>query len=249
MRDLLQRLARRPWAIAGLLLGIGVLLGLVLFVVQVVTYAKDIRAGKPEPFSTRKHEMSLSRALSQKPPETIDLSRVEPKDPVPQLGNPEAKIHIVEFLDYQCPFCRSTAPAIRAFMERHASDVLFEVRDFPLESLHPQAMDAAIAARCIFAQGDANRYWRYHDILYATQDELDASALRTDAQAVGADLSAFDACVSSRAPETSIRASMADGVAAGVQGTPTFFVNGYLVQGALEPADFEAIYTEMKQRQ
>jgi protein-disulfide isomerase len=165
------------------------------------------------------------------------------------LGSPDAKIHIVEFLDYQCPFCRSTAPAIRAFMERHASDVLFEVRDFPLESLHPQAMDAAIAARCIFAQGDANRYWRYHDILYATQDELDASALRTDAQAVGADLSAFDACVSSRAPETSIRASMADGVAAGVQGTPTFFVNGYLVQGALEPADFEAIYTEMKQRQ
>ncbi|MEO5927597.1 MAG: thioredoxin domain-containing protein [Patescibacteria group bacterium] len=248
MRDLLRQIIKRPWALAGLLLAIGVVVGLVLFVVQVVSFARDIKAGKPDPFTARQHEASLTNILSQKPLTNLDLSRVETHDVVPMLGNPEAKIHIVEFLDYQCPFCSHSAPEIRLFMNHHADDVLFEVRDFPLESIHDRAMDAAIAARCVFAQGNADRYWRYHDILFASQNDLGDATLRANAQTVGADLATFDACVKARIPESSIRSSLEDGVAAGVRGTPTFFVNGYRIQGALEQQDLEEIVAKMKQR-
>ena len=233
---------------AGLFLSVCVVVGLVLFAIQVGAYARDIKAGKPDPFTSRKHEASIARIFTQTPPSTVDLSRVETKESVPMLGNPEAKIHIVEFLDYQCPFCRHSAPDVRAFMTKHANDVLLEVRDFPLESLHPQAMDAAIAARCVFAQGKPDVYWRFHDVLFAAQDDLSAAALRSDAQAAGASLATYDACVVARIPEASIRNSLADGVAAGVQGTPTFFVNGYRVQGALELQDLEDIIAKLKER-
>lgn len=248
MLDSLHSIVRRPWALAGLVLSAIVLVGLVLFSAQVVGYARDIKAGKPDPFTSRSKEASLERTLSQAPPAGVDLSRIEPPGNVPMLGNPSAKIRIIEFLDYQCPFCRHSAPEVRAFMAAHADDVLLEVRDFPLESLHPQAVDAAIAANCVFAQGNADQYWRYHDILFATQDDLSATALRANAETVGADLNAYDACVQSRRPESAIRASVEDGVAAGVSGTPTFFVNGSRVQGALEREDLEEIYQIVSKR-
>jgi protein-disulfide isomerase len=232
----------------GFLLSGLMLVGLVLFSVQVVRYMRDIKAGKPDPFTARQHEVSLTKILSQKPLTDLDLSRVETQEATPMLGDPSAKIRIVEFLDYECPFCRRSAPAIRTFMERHAHEVLFEVRDFPLESLHPHAMDAAIAARCIFAQGDADRFWRYHDILFASQEDLSATALRSNAHAIGADLMVYDRCVAARIPEPSIRASLEDGTAAGVRGTPTFFMNGIRIQGALELSDLEEIVSQLKER-
>lgn len=248
MLDSLRQLARRPWAVAGLFLSLMVLAGLALFASRVVGYVHDIESGKPDPFLARQRDASIARVFNQAPLTGIDLSRIESHDAVPMLGNPEAKIHIVEFLDYQCPYCRRAAPTIRAFMEKHADDVLFEVRDFPLTSIHPQALDAAVAARCVFAQGNADRYWRYHDILFASQDDLSAEALRSDAATVGADLSSFDACVASHGQDAGINASLQDGLAAGVAGTPTFFVNGYRIQGVLEAQDLEDIVAQAKQR-
>jgi protein-disulfide isomerase len=248
MRDILQRIIRHPWAFVGLLLSAITLTGLTLFAIQVAGYVRDIKAGKPDPFTVREREASISQLLAATPPGSIDLSRVESTGANPMLGNPAAKIHIVEFLDYQCPFCRQSAPDVRAFMNRHADDVLLIIRDFPLESLHPDAMNAAIAARCVFSQGDANRFWRYHDLLFASQDDLGAATLRANAATVGTDISAFDACVASREPESGIRASIEDGTAAGVRGTPTFFVNGHRIQGALDLENLEEIVSQVKER-
>jgi len=248
MRDILQRIIRHPWAVLGLLLSAITLTGLTLFAIQVAGYVRDIKAGKPDPFTIREREASISHLLASKSLESVDLSRAESGGANPMLGNPAAKIRIVEFLDYECPYCKRSAPDVRAFMNRHADDALLVVRDFPLESLHPSAMDAAIAARCVFAQGDANRYWRYHDLLFASQDTFGAATFRANAVTVGADLSAFDACVARREPEAGIRASIEDGTAAGVVGTPTFFVNGHRIQGALDLENLEEIVSQVKER-
>lgn len=248
MQDILRRIIRHPWATVGAFFGLLVCVGLMLFAIEVVRYAGDIQAGKPNPFTAREREVSVTKLLSQIPLTNTDASRVESKGTDPMLGNPSAKIRIVEFLDFECPFCRTSAPEIRTFMARHANDVLLIVRDFPLESIHDQAMNAAIAARCVFAQGNAERYWRYHDLLYAAQESLGPAMFRTTAETVGADLTAYDACVASRVPETGIRASIEDGTAAGVRGTPTFFVNGYRVQGAVDLATLEEIFSQMKKR-
>jgi protein-disulfide isomerase len=248
MQDVLRRILRHPWALAGAMLSLVVFVGLMLFAIQVLRYMGEIRAGKPNPFTAREREVSVTRLLAQTPLTNVDLSRVESKGTDPMLGNPAAKIRIVEFLDFECPFCRRSAPELRTFMARHANEVLLIVRDFPLESIHPQAMDAAIAARCVFAQGEADRYWRYHDLLFSSKDPIGAAMLRTTAQTVGADLGAFDACVASRAPEVGIRASIEDGTAAGVRGTPTFFVNGYRVQGEVDLATLEEILSQMRER-
>lgn len=248
MHDVLRRILRHPWAIAGSLLSLLVLVGLGLFAAQVLGYVQDIRSGKPNPFTAREREVSVTKLLSQTPLTNLDLSRVESKGTDPMLGNPDAQIRIVEFLDYECPYCRRSAPDVRTFVARHANDVLLIVRDFPLESIHPQAMDAAIAARCVFAQGNADRYWRYHDLLFASQDSLGPTVFRGIAETVGADLAAFDQCVVARTPEATIRTSIEDGTAAGVRGTPSFFVNGYRVQGAVDLSALEEIFSQMKER-
>jgi protein-disulfide isomerase len=232
----------------GLFLSVIVLGGLLLFAVQVAGYVRDIKAGKPDPFAARNREVKMSRILNQEQQRTVDLSRIKSDEKNPMLGNPEAQIEIVEFLDYECPFCRQTAPALRAFMAAHADQVILTVRDFPLETLHPSAMSAAIAARCVFAQGDPNKYWRYHDVLFAEQDNLSSPALRVYAEAVGVDVAQYDECVSSRATEEGIRNSMADGAAAGVSGTPTFFVNGRTIPGALDRETLEEMFRQLTEK-
>ncbi|MFA5935578.1 MAG: DsbA family protein [Patescibacteria group bacterium] len=248
MNDVLRQIRRHPWALAGGVLSVIVLIGLGMFAFQVASFARDIKEGKADPFESKRREASVTQLLAQTPLTDLDLTRIESKGTDPMLGNPAAKIRIVEFLDYECPFCRASAPDVRTFLARHPDDVLLIVRDFPLESIHSSAMNAAIAARCVFAQGDANRFWRYHDILFSQQDDLGATALRDHAATVGADLSAFDACVASRQTEEGIRASIADGTAAGVRGTPSFFVNGYRIQGTLDLAALEEIFSQLKNR-
>jgi protein-disulfide isomerase len=168
---------------------------------------------------------------------------VQPKGPVkvtttgrPARGPANAKVTMVEFVDYQCPFCgaleRDTMPSI---VRNYGDRVRIVSRQFPL-SIHPHAMAAAITMECAYRQG---RFWQLHDALFHHQDELDAAGLDRQAKEAGLDLGALRTCRRSAATTRAIEKDVADGRAAGVTGTPTVFVNGKAISGAQPYSQFK----------
>jgi protein-disulfide isomerase len=235
---------KNPWAVAGLVFSLLLVAGLGLFVMQVISDMRDIKAGK-DPLVARRLEASVAALLAQTPSGSADLSRIEGAGKAPKIGGPSAKIRIVEFLDYQCPSSAAAAPILRAFVAKHPEDILLIVRDFPLEREHPNALASAIAARCVADQGNANVFWMYHDLLFRTQDRLANADLRSDAESVGADLATFDACVTNPVSEAAVRSSLSDGVTAGVSGTPTLFIGSARIDGAPTAEVLEEIHRQL----
>jgi protein-disulfide isomerase len=239
---------KRPVAIIGA--GIAVLIGawFVAFVWSVGSDVYLIKSGQMNPLESAKlknFQSSVSHALSNADVTQKDIERIEQGDN-PTLGNPKAKLHIVEFLDYGCPFCKQEAPVVRSFMAAHLDDAYLVIRDFPLTDLHPSAMDDAIAARCVFAQGDSEKYWMFYDRLFASQDAQAPADLRIYAEQIGVDLSVYDACVAAKQPQGTIQQSLQDGLDAGVGATPTFFFNGFKVPGAIDADSFNVIAQQVE---
>jgi protein-disulfide isomerase len=167
-----------------------------------------------------------------------------PLDGAAVFGDPDAPIKIVEFTDYQCPFCtRHYAETLPLLMENFVDTgkVYYVIRDFPLTSIHPQAVEAAEAARCAGKQG---AYEEMHDLLFLRQAEWSgnegATAVFTGyAEELGLDVDAFSQCLESGEMETAVLDDMSEGANFGVTGTPAFFINGTLVSGALPYESFE----------
>jgi len=148
----------------------------------------------------------------------------------PTLGRADAPVTLVEFSDYQCPFCQrffaTTLPALKKdYID--TGKLRFVYRDFPLE-MHPHAREAAVAAHCAGEQG---KYWEMHDALFQYQAALAPAQIAERARALGLDSSRFDQCLTSGRHTASIERGLADGAAAGVQGTPGFVV------GKTQPGD------------
>jgi protein-disulfide isomerase len=178
------------------------------------------------------------RLLSQRAPQAA----AAPNGPVrasvtgaPALGRADAPVTIVEFSDYQCPFCQrffaTTLPALkREYVD--AGKVRYVFRDFPLDQLHPQARKAAEAAHCAGEQG---KYWEMHDALFGHPGALTPPELAEHARAVGADGARFDECLSSGRHAARVERGLAEGAAAGIQGTPGFVIGrtkaGDVVEG------------------
>ncbi len=153
------------------------------------------------------------------------------------LGDPNAPVTIVEFSDYQCPYClrhfQQTMPQLKKdYID--TGKVRYVFKDFPLTQIHPLAVPAAEAAECAGEQG---KYWEMHDLLFGQQERWIQAAQPNDvfkefAQEIGLDMNAFDECVQSGKYQDEITADMHEGLAAGVQGTPAFFINGQFLSGA-----------------
>lgn len=139
-------------------------------------------------------------------------------------GNKEAKIALIEFSDYQCPFCARFFTETLPQIEKEyisAGKLKYVIRDFPLEAIHPHAFKAHEAANCAGEQG---KYWEMHDRLFQNQNLLGAAELPKHAQAIGLETAEFEACLRSGKQAAEIRKDLADGQNAGVHGTPTFFL-------------------------
>jgi protein-disulfide isomerase len=139
-------------------------------------------------------------------------------------GGKDAPLTLIEFSDYQCPFCSrhftETLPQIeRDYIK--TGKVKYVFHDFPIESIHPQAFKAAEAARCAGEQG---KYWEMHDQLFANQKALTPDDLTRHAQAVALDVTNFKQCLNSGKNASHIRGAMSEGAKFGVTGTPTFFL-------------------------
>jgi protein-disulfide isomerase len=170
-------------------------------------------------------------------PATRGSSEAVPPGDHPQRGPASAPVTIVEYGDYQCPYCSQAEGALRQALSDYGNQVRLVYMDFPLRN-HPQAMDAAQAARCAGEQG---RFWEYHDALMRNQAQLSPLLLINLAGQLGLDGASFGSCVSDRRYQGAIRADMAEGKKAGASGTPTFFVNGRRAEGALSYAEFAAM--------
>jgi protein-disulfide isomerase len=156
----------------------------------------------------------------------------------PAWGPADARVTIVEYSDFQCPYCKifndNTYGRLR---QQYGNQVRFVFRDFPLDSIHPQARPAAEAAQCAHEQG---KFWEYHDIIFANQQALQPSDLKRYARQLDLDGAQFDDCVDTRKYQASVEADLQDGFRRSVTGTPTFFINGQVLVGAQPFEEFEA---------
>jgi protein-disulfide isomerase len=160
-------------------------------------------------------------------------------DDDPFLGPQDAPITIVEFSDYQCPYCTKWYQEVHSrLMKDYAGKVRFIYRDFPLYSIHPEAQSAAEAANCAGEQG---AYWQFHDVLFGQNSELGVPAYTKYAAALGLNTSQFDQCVSDRKYKSEVEADYKYASSLGVSSTPTFFVNGLAVVGAQPYEVFQQI--------
>lgn len=140
----------------------------------------------------------------------------------PMRGKDDAKITIVEFSDFECPFCDKARLEINKVVDAYPNDVKFYFLHFPL-TMHPNAKSAAIAAECANRQG---KFWEVHDLLFMNQNNLNEGIIRDAAVKGGADQAKLDACMKDPAIATFVDADMKQGEEAGVEGTPSFFING-----------------------
>ncbi|MGQ0793713.1 MAG: thioredoxin domain-containing protein [Deltaproteobacteria bacterium] len=153
---------------------------------------------------------------------------------VPVLGDKNAKVTIVEYSDFQCPFCKKGAEMMPPILQQYKGKVKLVYKQFPLPN-HAWAKDAAIGSLCAYKQGNDN-FWKFHDLVFAKQKEITVDKskelFKGYAAQAGLDKKKFDACFSS--PETAKRvdAELAEGQSVGVNSTPTFLVNGQPVPGA-----------------
>jgi protein-disulfide isomerase len=147
----------------------------------------------------------------------------------PARGPADAEVTMVEFVDFECPFCGSYARETLPRIESEYGDrIRYVSRHFPL-TIHANADAAARAAECAFEQ---DSYWKYHRRLFAGQDSLDARGLTGHARDIGLDLGEFERCRESAATRAAVERDLADGRRYGVTGTPTFFIDGVPVRGA-----------------
>ena len=164
-----------------------------------------------------------TRAAAQ-PPQVQPQNVVLTVDGEPTKGDKSARVVLVEFTDYQCPFCGRYVRDAYAQIEAEyikTGKLRYVIREFPLESIHPQAFKASEAALCA---GDQGKYWEMHDRLFSNQRALAPDQLAAHAQAVGADEAKFSECLQRGVKVAKVRKDLDDGLKAGVTGTPAFFV-------------------------
>lgn len=240
---------RKPWMILGMVVLLFCIGWAGYFVWQVWDSVSLINQGQDPSIvlQQKQYQASVAKTVANAHVTAEDLSHLE-SGTNPTLGNPNAPVHVVEFLDYECPFCRASAPVIRSFMEKHAQDAYLVIRDFPLADIHPDAVNDALSAECVFAQMPDQRFWTYYDRLYASQDAQSTDDLRLYAQQLGVDLVRYDDCMAKQAPLPKIQQSVTDGLSVGVAGTPTFFFNGVKIQGSLDAQSLETIFQEVKKQ-
>jgi protein-disulfide isomerase len=163
--------------------------------------------------------------------------------PIPTLGSPvtgpaDARITLVEFSDFQCPYCSRATAQINATLKAYPNDVRLIFKQYPLFELHPAAGIAAAAALAAHQQG---KFWPMHDVMFANRARLSRQSILGWARDLGLDMMRFTRDLDSDAIQKAVLRDFADGDKAGVEGTPTVFVNGQRYNGDLAPDAFKLV--------
>ncbi len=180
--------------------------------------AAGVRPGRPDP--TRRYEISVAGA--------------------PRKGGEKAAVIVVEFSDFQCPFCSRVSPALEKIHDVYGDEVQIVFKHLPL-SIHPKAPAAHAAAEAAHRQG---RFWEMHDRIFSAQRDMSPENYREYATDMGLDLAQYDRDVSSGSVKSRIDADVREAAKLGVTGTPSFFVNGRFLSGAQPFESFKRIIDE-----
>jgi len=146
-------------------------------------------------------------------------------------GNPGADLVIVEYGDYQCPYCGAAYPLLKQMMDNYGSQIKFVFRNFPLSEMHRYARPAAIAAEAAALQG---KFWEMHDAIFENQQYLNESFLVALAEKLQLDMGKFNTDIKTEALANKVDSDFESGVLSGVNGTPSFFINGKKFDGGAE---------------
>lgn len=161
----------------------------------------------------------------------------------PARGPATAPVTIVEFADFECPFCGAFYPTLKMVEKNYANRVRMVYRQFPLTNMHPNAQKAAEASLCANEQG---RFWEYHDSLFSDQSRLDVPSLKQRAQALGLNAATFYTCLDSGKQAEAVQKDRDDARKIGVNSTPTVFINGRLLSGRSYAEVQEVIEDELQ---
>jgi protein-disulfide isomerase len=156
----------------------------------------------------------------------------------PIRGDERAPVTIVKFEDYHCPFCKTVQPTFKELLKKYDGRIRLVHKDLPLDDLHPQARQAAEAARCAGEQG---KFWEYHDVLYANAPKASTADLKTYAEQLGLTVESFEDCFSKGKYKAAVQKDYAEAANLGLTGTPAFFINGRELSGAQPIEAFAAI--------
>lgn len=229
---------KRVWGVV--LIGLGILvLGALSYVgIYTLRFYRDIQLGDIAP----EVQSKLTRGNFQAPArlkESLAYSAIND----PTFGDENAPLRIVEFADFECPYSKEESLVIRELQARYPGKIHFIYRDFPLDDLHPHAFRAAEAGQCA---NDQNKFWPMHDKLYQNADRLTDLDIKLYALEAGLDITQFNKCFDERKYKDEIEIDRADGIAAGVIGTPTFFINGRKIAGAIPMEVWQQILARVK---
>ncbi|NOS66901.1 MAG: thioredoxin domain-containing protein [Candidatus Peribacteraceae bacterium] len=162
----------------------------------------------------------------------VDTTGLVSTSSKPPKGNPQSVVVVTEYADLECPACRTANTAIvQPLLQKYATQIRYEFKHFPLRSLHRFTMDLAEASECAADQG---KFWEYVDAAFENQSELKSGSATTWGEALVGDTSLFSRCVRSHIKKDAVMADYDEGVARGVLGTPTFYVNGTQTPATLD---------------
>jgi protein-disulfide isomerase len=206
---------------------------------QIRDYLREqsITARKNEYFKILRSKAKVTTYLKPPPIQRAQILT----NGAPSKGADKAPVTIVKFEDFECPFCKRVQPTLEAVLKQYNGKVRLVHKDLPLEAIHPQAQLAAEGARCA---GDHGKFWEYHDMLYAKAPKLGAADLKAHAKEMGLDPGKFDQCLDAGKYKALVQKDLAEGAQLGLTGTPTFFINGREISGALPVESFAAIIDE-----
>jgi protein-disulfide isomerase len=183
----------------------------------------------------RRAQQSFIQDLQQNPKVVIGQS--------PTKGAKQSKAVLVEFSDFQCPYCAAASGTLKEFVAKHSSDVTLVYKNFPLTSIHTHALPAAKAA---WAAGQQGKFWEFHDALFAQQKKLSEPFYQETAKSLGLDVTRFNRDRASKAADVAIAQDVELADKLGINGTPFFVMNGRVFSGAVELSDLEATLAQVK---
>ncbi|MDA8793371.1 DsbA family protein [Bacteriovoracaceae bacterium] len=183
-----------------------------------------------------KNEVSIFLNKPRRPTFEVNI------EGAPSLGPESAKVTIVEYSDFQCPYCAKGSEIMAQLKKKYKGKIKIAFKNFPLP-FHNQAKQAAVGAMCAFDQS-SELFWKMHDQLFKDQSKLDSSSLKATAKSLGLKSEKFNECLDGNKFMQRIDQDIAEGKKLGIKSTPTFFVNGQLVAGALPVEEFSKLIEE-----
>ena len=190
---------------------------------KIAQHIREVRASRAKANYLKQLRSQANIMIALQPPRAdVDLANATFK------GSPSAQVVLVEFADYQCPYCQKIHPDLDKLKQEFGDKLSIAFKDYPLP-MHQFAQKAAEAARCAGTQG---KFWEYHDMLF-TEKKLEVPALKEQARALHLDGAQFDKCLDSGQEAAAVQKDLNEGKKLGLSGTPSFFVNGHYFSGAV----------------